>query len=586
MIFNEVGAEINKAVDIGQGLSVQHVNGYLWKFVKNDKWNNLKTGGERTWNLQGNEWIVADATLFPNWYFACEDDSCAPAVIKSTKSVTWNKPDYVHDFLEDNQRYRFERDQAATITPLSQWENNDGLKIKNDDGKDITRPYYSLPVLPLPSYVEMNPNNLQLIDGVPQPSAGIKINLDYWELKYKEDTGYLDDKHCTTEQKPCTCNKIGAENEADEDCDCPFLTDYQEDGGKCPDGGCPSLYIVVGTNVKDLAWRASMDTAAATLYIRDCESIKGATDFFSKLVQKLNTKSDYYDKEAMLFKGDFGDKPKPQMETRAVFLDHSRHFHGVEPVKKLLKHMSMLNLNQLHMRMSDDEGWRIEVTDIPELGEIGGSRCHDLTGEHCIMPQLGSGPDKEKGAGSGYFNRAQYKEILKIATDYGIRIVPEIVAPGHNAAAIQAMHWYEKNNNDEQYRLTDPDQEESGFSIQGFYNNVMNPCMDSTFTFLQKIVGQFKEDHEEYKHIQNHFHIGGDETNVGLIKGSPICRQKMKDEGLDHENYDDVNAYFHKFFQKYVRMVGEAGFHVHGWEEVWEYEEKPDIFKIYDKSGK
>ena len=85
------------------------------------------------------------------------------------------------------------------------------------------------------------------------------------------------------------------------------------------------------------------------------------------------------------------------------------------------------------------------------------------------MPQLGSGPKKDSGAGSGFFTRDEYKEILRIATEYGIRIVPEIVAPGHNAAAIQAMEWYEKNKNDESYRLSDPDQEEGGFSIQGFY---------------------------------------------------------------------------------------------------------------------
>ena len=410
--------------------------------------------------------------------------------------------------------------------------------------------------------------------------------MDYWKVKYAEDLGYLNDTPCSPAENPCKCDLPGQGSDPDEECKCPFLLDHQQPGGECPSGGCPSLYIVVGTNVKELAWQANMDTAAATLYIRDCASIKGATDFFTKLVKKLNTKGEYHDKEAMLFKGIFGDKPKPNVETRAVFLDHSRNFHGLEPVKKLLKHMSMLNLNQLHMRMSDDEGWRIEVTGIEELTSIGGNRCHDTIGDQCIMPQLGSGPMIDSGAGSGSFSRAQYKEILEMATEHGIRIVPEIVAPGHNAAAIQAMNWYEKNKNDARYKLTDPDQEPGGFSVQGFYDNVMNPCMDSTFDFLQKIVDQFKEDHAPFKEIQNHFHIGGDETNIDLIKGSPICREKMKAEGLDHNKNDDVNAYFHKFFQKYVKMVAEAGFHVHGWEEVWEYEENPDIFKIYNLDGK
>ena len=71
------------------------------------------------------------------------------------------------------------------------------------------------------------------------------------------------------------------------------------------------------------------------------------------------------------------------------------------------------------------------------------------------MPQFGSGPEDGQGnSGSGFLTQAQYRDILKHAEGLGIRIVPEIVAPSHNAAAIQAM----RVRNNDTTLLTDPQQ--------------------------------------------------------------------------------------------------------------------------------
>ena len=82
------------------------------------------------------------------------------------------------------------------------------------------------------------------------------------------------------------------------------------------------------------------------------------------------------------------------------------------------------------------------------------------------MPQFGSGPDADGqgNPGSGYLTQAQYRDILKHAEGLGIRVVPEIVAPSHSAAAIQAM----RIRNNDTTLLTDPDQPaDESQSVQG-----------------------------------------------------------------------------------------------------------------------
>lgn len=44
--------------------------------------------------------------------------------------------------------------------------------------------------------------------------------------------------------------------------------------------------------------------------------------------------------------------------------------------------MGELNMNQLHLRISDDEGWRIQILELPELTDIGANRCYDPNVSH------------------------------------------------------------------------------------------------------------------------------------------------------------------------------------------------------------
>jgi hexosaminidase len=107
----------------------------------------------------------------------------------------------------------------------------------------------------------------------------------------------------------------------------------------------------------------------------------------------------------------------PRFEWRGAMLDVARHFHDVETVKQVIDYLAMYKMNRLHLHLSDDQGWRIEIKSWPNLTEHGGST------------QVGGGP-------GGYFTQDDYREIVRYASERFITIVPEIDMPGHTNAAL------------------------------------------------------------------------------------------------------------------------------------------------------
>ena len=110
----------------------------------------------------------------------------------------------------------------------------------------------------------------------------------------------------------------------------------------------------------------------------------------------------------------------PRFEYRGQHLDVARHFLGVRDVQKFMDLLAMYKLNRLHLHLSDDQGWRIEIPGWPNLTTIGGST------------QVG-------GKGGGYYTQQDFRDLVRYARDRFITIVPEIDMPGHTNAALVAF---------------------------------------------------------------------------------------------------------------------------------------------------
>ncbi len=109
----------------------------------------------------------------------------------------------------------------------------------------------------------------------------------------------------------------------------------------------------------------------------------------------------------------------PRFEWRGVMLDVSRHFLPPADVKEFMDLMVLYKLNRLHLHLSDDQGWRIEIPSWPNLTAHGGSS------------QVG-------GLGGGFYTLDEFRDLVQYAADRFITIVPEIDMPGHTNAALSS----------------------------------------------------------------------------------------------------------------------------------------------------
>lgn len=214
----------------------------------------------------------------------------------------------------------------------------------------------------------------------------------------------------------------------------------------------------------------------------------------------------------------------PRFPHRGFFLDVGRNFHSKEVVLKLLDQMAAYKLNRFHFHLSDDEGWRLEIPGLPELTKIGGQRCFDLEENRCLLPQLGSGPNADN-FGSGFYSVDDYVEILRYAADRQIEVVPEFDMPAHARAAVVAMEArYRKLAEKDPaaasaYRLIDPEDDTQYLSVQFYNDSYINPCMDSTYHFVQKLIREVKVMHDTAGHSLKSWHFGGDEAVNILASG-------------------------------------------------------------------
>ncbi len=264
---------------------------------------------------------------------------------------------------------------------------------------------------------------------------------------------------------------------------------------------------------------------------------------------------------------------EPQFTYRGIHLDVSRNFHGPLTIKKLMDMMSFYKLNKFHFHLTDDEGWRIEIPDLPELTEVGGRRGHTFSETNCLLPSYGSGcdPNDPNSTGNGFYKRQEFIELLRYAHERHIEVIPAIDFPGHARAAVRAMevrHDRYKATGDmdkaNEYLLTDWDDDSEYESVQMWRRNVINIGLPSTYRFISKIVDELILMYEEADVKLSTIHVGGDEVPEGAWLKSPACIKLMNEHPELHDIHD-----LSEYFIKHINGILEKkGVFTAGWEEI------------------
>src|SRR5256714_7747325 len=247
----------------------------------------------------------------------------------------------------------------------------------------------------------------------------------------------------------------------------------------------------------------------------------------------------------------------PRFGYRGFMLDVARNFHPKSLVLHTLDLLARYKVNVFHLHLTDDEGWRIELPGLPELTAVGARRGHPFDSDQHLPPAFGSGPLVDRPWGSGFYSRTDYIEILRYAAMRHIEVIPEIEMPGHARAAIKAMQA------NQHYKLNDPADVSVYTSAQGYHDNVMNPVLESTYRFIERVVGDLAAMHREAGVPLRHIHMGGDEVPAGGWQGSPAVQAYMQAHKLT--SVDDL---WFLFYGRVEQILKTQGLVPSGWEEI------------------
>lgn len=263
-------------------------------------------------------------------------------------------------------------------------------------------------------------------------------------------------------------------------------------------------------------------------------------------------------------------KDAPRFGYRGMMLDIARNFNDLGSIKKLMDAMAFYKLNKLHLHLTDDEGWRLEIPGLPELTEVGARRGHTPDEREHLAPAYGSGPGQDSH-GTGYLSREDFIELLQYATRRHIEVIPELNVPGHARAAIKSMearfHRMSTDNDlaaAEVYRLADPEDRSEYLSVQYYPDNVVCVCCEGIYRFYEKVVDEVRAMFTEAGAPLTTIHTGGDEVPAGVWTASPACQSLIEHEP-DINSTADLPTYF---FRRISQILADRGLNAAGWEEI------------------
>lgn len=245
----------------------------------------------------------------------------------------------------------------------------------------------------------------------------------------------------------------------------------------------------------------------------------------------------------------------PDMGYRGAMIDVARNFTCKEDLLSLIDELSRFKVNRIHLHFCDDEGWRIEIAELPELTEVGAFHQGDNEPD-ALLPSY-NGVAEGFSSADGYYTEDEFVEILRHAAARGVSIIPEIESPGHARAAIVAM----KKRGD--LRLDDPDDASVYYSAQAYTDNVMNVASENTYRFMEIVISALDRMYEKAGVPFTDLHIGGDEVADGSWEGSPAVAEFMAKEGL--ATIRDLKTYF---VLRMADICKAHGLRMSGWQEM------------------
>jgi len=230
----------------------------------------------------------------------------------------------------------------------------------------------------------------------------------------------------------------------------------------------------------------------------------------------------------------------PRFVWRGLMLDCSRTFLSMDYLRHTVDLMALYKLNVLHLHLTDDQGWRLQIKQYPKLTTVGAYFA------------------KRFGGGGGFYTQQQMRDLIAYAKKRNITVVPEIEMPGHSKEVLAVYP---------QFACPIPGTKQT-FEVVPFWHRALHPhltqplcvCNNQVFEMYKNILS------EVINLFPSEFiHVGGDEVPKEAWNESPLCQAFMKSKGL--KNADELQSYFMKRIEKVVAAKGRR---MIGWDEILE----------------
>ena len=245
----------------------------------------------------------------------------------------------------------------------------------------------------------------------------------------------------------------------------------------------------------------------------------------------------------------------PRFSYRGMHLDVSRHFFTMDELKAFADKMLTYKLNKLHLHLTDDQGWRLQIEKYPLLTDKGAWRLHDKNDSLCLkragedatfaIPEDRYKMQDGQKMYGGFYTKDEMREFILYCKKRNIEVIPEIDIPGHFKAAIENYPHL------------------SCTGKAGWGNHFSYPaCLGkpSVYEFIEDVLTEAAE-----LFPSEYIHIGGDEVNKEEWMKCPKCQASIRKNGLKDEH--ELQSFFNRRIEQFLAAKGKK---LLGWDEIVE----------------
>ncbi len=237
----------------------------------------------------------------------------------------------------------------------------------------------------------------------------------------------------------------------------------------------------------------------------------------------------------------------PRFGWRGMMLDVARHFMPKDFVLKVIDVIALHRLNVLHLHLTDDQGWRVQIDAYPKLTEVGAWRAESMVGKmshgqtefelrrHAARRVLHQGRparDRRVRRRARHHRRPGDRPAGSHAgRDRGVPGARQ--QPGHRSSAVR-QYW----------------------GISEDVLNVNDATVDFVKTVLREVLEIFPSPY---------IHLGGDECPSVQWRDSEAAQKRQADLGLT-----DAGQLQGWFTAQVASVLAEEGRRLVGWDEMVE----------------